>query len=126
LPFRPTWACCLGLLTGAILGYLTGFGAGMGMADLGPEFVGLIGAIAGGLQASLPLDALSRSEQMSLRNARIQIALGWVLMIVGALLGVNLMADIGLVIWGIGLILQIVASVMYFASKTGGGRLGGA
>ncbi|RDL47973.1 hypothetical protein BLJAPNOD_05199 [Ensifer sp. M14] len=63
---------------------------------------------------------------MSLRNARIQIALGWVLMIVGALLGVNLMADIGLVIWGIGLILQIVASVMYLASKTGGGRLGGA
>nr|WP_173238100.1 hypothetical protein [Sinorhizobium sp. M14] len=47
-------------------------------------------------------------------------------MIVGALLGVNLMADIGLVIWGIGLILQIVASVMYLASKTGGGRLGGA
>nr|AMP34996.1 hypothetical protein pSinB_133 [Sinorhizobium sp. M14] len=74
----------------------------------------------------MPLDALSRSEQMSLRNARIQIALGWVLMIVGALLGVNLMADIGLVIWGIGLILQIVASVMYLASKTGGGRLGGA
>ncbi|MBP1873559.1 Zn-dependent membrane protease YugP [Ensifer adhaerens] len=63
---------------------------------------------------------------MSLRNARIQIALGWVLVIVGALLGVNLMADIGLVIWGIGLILQIVASVIYLASKTGGGRLGGA
>ncbi|MDP9635076.1 UNVERIFIED_ORG: Zn-dependent membrane protease YugP [Ensifer adhaerens] len=63
---------------------------------------------------------------MSLRNARIQIALGWILMIVGALLGVNLMADIGLVIWGIGLILQIVASVVYLASKTGGGRLGGA
>lgn len=62
---------------------------------------------------------------MSLTNARIQIALGWILMIVGALLGVNLMADIGLVIWGIGLILQIVASVVYLASKTGGGRLGG-
>ena len=63
---------------------------------------------------------------MSLRNARIQIALGWALMIVGALLGVNVMADVGLVLWGIGLILQIVASVMYLASKTGGGRLGGA
>ncbi|MGF6178950.1 hypothetical protein ABIE33_007275 [Ensifer sp. 4252] len=47
-------------------------------------------------------------------------------MIVGALLGVNLMADIGLVIWGIGLILQIVASVVYLASKTGGEAVSGA
>ncbi|KQU95962.1 hypothetical protein ASD02_35835 [Ensifer sp. Root1252] len=63
---------------------------------------------------------------MSLRTARVQIGLGWALMIIGALLSVNLMTDMGLVIWGIGLVLQIVASIMYLASKTGGGRLGGA
>ncbi|ANK76707.1 hypothetical protein FA04_28710 (plasmid) [Ensifer adhaerens] len=49
LPFKPTWACCLGLLSGAIVGYLTGFGAGMGMPELGTELVGLIGAVAGGV-----------------------------------------------------------------------------
>ncbi|MBD9491541.1 hypothetical protein [Ensifer sp. ENS11] len=47
--FQANLGGCLGLLTGAILGYLTGFGAGMGMAGLGPELVGLIGAIAGGV-----------------------------------------------------------------------------
>ena len=37
------------MLSGAVLGYLTGIGASTGLPDLGPDLVGLIGAIAGGV-----------------------------------------------------------------------------
>lgn len=63
---------------------------------------------------------------MSLTNARIQIVLGWILMITGAVASPTMSPNIGLAIWGIGAFLLIIVSVLYIVSKTGGGRLGGA
>ena len=63
---------------------------------------------------------------MSLTNARVQILLGWLLMIVGGIVGWSANTGIGTGIWGVGAVLLIVVSILYLISKVGGGRLGGA
>ncbi|CAN7713501.1 MULTISPECIES: hypothetical protein [Ensifer] len=62
---------------------------------------------------------------MSLTNARVQILLGWLLMIVGGIVGWTANSSVGTGIWGVGAALLIVVSVLYIISKFGG-RLGGA
>ncbi|MEI2300846.1 hypothetical protein [Ensifer sp. MJa1] len=63
---------------------------------------------------------------MSLAFARIQILLGWFLMIAGGLVSWTTNSIVGTGIWAIGMALLILVSLLYLISKTGGGRLGGA